>query len=597
MPIIMAVALLIGGCGEVYDDSKLWEEIDKINDRLDDLEERCDMINEDMAALHAIVAALEEQDFVTSVVPEMVGDQMIFTITFRYGEPVTIAIRPEFNSPMPEIGVSKDEADGCYYWTLNGEWLMDSEGNRVKARGEEVATPKLKIENGLWWISYDEGASWEELGVVEGGSGDSIFKGVTIEGNNVHFELADGTVIVVPMAGGDHISFLDPNVKLVCVLNWDTDGDRELSFEEAAAVTDLGNAFSGTSIMMFDELQYFTALTRVADEAFSNCTALRKLTLPEGITAIGKSAFYRCLNLQEIVMPDGITEIGTGAFGSCGVEYLTLPSNLKIIGPDAFMWSSLVELTLPASVESVGERAFYDCPQLTVVDMSKLSIETLPKSIFEDSPVLQTVALPSSLRTIDGRAFAGSGLSELVVPEGTEAINYNAFENCDNLSELTLPSTLVKFAGFKFSYKAVPLTLNINCENGGMNFSCDYNPIAEINFADNITTIGCFAGAGWLEELSLPESVVSIDDEAFLNSSIREVTIPENVTYIGHGAFYTEDLETVYMKPLTPPVLETPQYDANFYYATTIYVPAESYELYSTREDWYYLWDKITVWE
>ena len=95
------------------------------------------------------------------------------------------------------------------------------------------------------------------------------------------------------------IYFHDSAVKAICVANWDTDGDGELSNDEAAAVTSIGTVFRGnTTITSFSELLYFTSLTSLtcADGygTFQGCYNLELINLPSSLTTIGKYAFYDC---------------------------------------------------------------------------------------------------------------------------------------------------------------------------------------------------------------------------------------------------------------------------------------------------------------
>jgi hypothetical protein len=108
------------------------------------------------------------------------------------------------------------------------------------------------------------------------------------------------------------ITFQDSTAKSICTFYWDENDDGELSYDEAAAVTDLGIAFKGSSMLIFNELKYFTGITTIADNAFSGCVSLAEITLPEQIEIIGSSAFSGCSNLKELVIPERVEEIGKG---------------------------------------------------------------------------------------------------------------------------------------------------------------------------------------------------------------------------------------------------------------------------------------------
>ena len=108
------------------------------------------------------------------------------------------------------------------------------------------------------------------------------------------------------------ITFQDSTAKSICTFYWDENEDGELSYDEAAAVTDLGTAFKGSSILVFNELKNFTSLTSIADNAFSGCVSLAEITLPEQIGIIGSYAFSGCSNLKELVIPERVEEIGKG---------------------------------------------------------------------------------------------------------------------------------------------------------------------------------------------------------------------------------------------------------------------------------------------
>ena len=103
------------------------------------------------------------------------------------------------------------------------------------------------------------------------------------------------------------ISFADAKVKELCVANWDSNNDDELTEAEAAAVTVLGEVFKGKEIKSFDELKYFKGLTDIGVYAFKDCSGLTSITIPNSVTNIGDYAFYGCSGLTSITIPNSVT--------------------------------------------------------------------------------------------------------------------------------------------------------------------------------------------------------------------------------------------------------------------------------------------------
>lgn len=121
--------------------------------------------------------------------------------------------------------------------------------------------------------------------------------------------MADGTVITISKTGQsvdpNIIQFADENVKKLCVGMWDTNGDLELSYDEAATVTSLGTTFTGNSeIQIFNELKHFTGLT-VLDDAFSGCSNLWKVTIPVNVESMTFNNFKGCSSLEMITFEKG----------------------------------------------------------------------------------------------------------------------------------------------------------------------------------------------------------------------------------------------------------------------------------------------------
>ena len=373
------------------------------------LQRLCNETNTNLSALQTIVTALQNNDYITSVDPLTENGKVVgYTIKFAKSNPIVIYNGKDgADGNTPVIGVKKD-TDGIYYWTLDGEFIV-VDGLKIKAQGtdgnngvdgSDGVTPKLEIREGYWWISYDNGTNWTQLGKATGEDGkdaDSIK--ITQDENNVYFELADGTIITISKTGqsSNFITFEDINVKLVCLKNWDTNGDGELSYEEAAAVTSIGTLFKeNTDIISFKELEYFTNLTAIDDNAFYHCDNLVSIVIPKNVKTIGKSVFYPNItgigpgrpesishsSLASIILPDGLISIGANAFFSC---------------------ANLSNITIPQSVLTIEDFAFHSCKKLTSVTVTN---GTIGKSAFSFCDNLVNVTIGNGVTEIGQSAFA-----------------------------------------------------------------------------------------------------------------------------------------------------------------------------------------------
>ena len=328
------------------------------------LQRLCNETNTNLSALQTIVTALQNNDYITSVDPLTENGKVVgYTIKFAKSNPIVIYNGKDgADGNTPVIGVKKD-TDGIYYWTLDGEFIV-VDGQKIKAQGtdgnngadgSDGVTPKLEIREGYWWISYDNGTNWTQLGKATGEDGkdaDSIK--ITQDENNVYFELADGTVITISKTGQSAdpniIQFEDALVKAICITNWDKNEDGALSYEEAAAVTTIGTEFSEKGIYAFNELQYFTGLTSIPNDAFLNCNELLSIKLPDNIISINVAAFRGCASLKKIHIPANVESIKLQAFYGC---------------------ISLISIDIPASVKTIQAGAFSNCRKLASVTFEK----------------------------------------------------------------------------------------------------------------------------------------------------------------------------------------------------------------------------------
>ena len=467
----------------------------------------CNQMNTNITSLQTIVNALQNHDYITSCTPLMDnGVQIGYTISFaRTGSIVIYHGKDGQNGSdgedgkdgadgkdgsTPIIGVKQD-IDNIYYWTLNGEWLLDDSGNKIKAVGEDGRdgqdgtdgtngsngsngqdgqdgedgtdgrdgvdgiTPRLKIENDYWYVSYDEGATWIELGRatgedgtdgsdgVDGEDGDSIFSSVTQDEEYVYFNLADGTMITLPKHDKENIQFEDLQVKAICCKNWDTNNDGELSYAEAIAVNKIGTKFKdNTNIIAFTELKYFTGITEISASAFEGCTSLWKVVIPTNVTKIGNRAFLNCTGMDNISLPEYITSIGKESFSGC---------------------TSLTSVKIPNSVVSIGTKAFYNCKSManvyTTEGLGNISVPEL--GAFSDctgrvyiNGNIQDGYAPEGYNATWYGLFFSSKFTEAIIGENVTQIGAYAFYESTSLQNVYLkPTTPPSIGTMAFCYK------------------------------------------------------------------------------------------------------------------------------------------------
>lgn len=164
------------------------------------LRTRVNQMNTNLASLQAIVTSLQQNDYIVSVTPWTEdGEQVGYVLNLSKSGPVILYARerPSSETRAPQIGLRQD-ADGLWYWTLGDEWLLDEAGEKVRASGLDGTTPQIKTEGGSWWVSYDDGSSWEPIGSA-GMPGNGAFCEVELTSETiVTLILADGTEIAIP---------------------------------------------------------------------------------------------------------------------------------------------------------------------------------------------------------------------------------------------------------------------------------------------------------------------------------------------------------------------------------------------------------------
>ena len=205
-----------------YDDTDIREKIDDLDGRVTTLETLCTELHSNLSALTTLVQAMQKGDYVVSVSPLIEdGVEVGYRIVFKESGVVDLYHGKDgadgedgkdgangadgkdgangqdgangTDGHTPVLG-TKQDTDGAYYWTIDGEWVLDGEGNKIPLV-TVGATPQLKIEDETWFVSYDDGKTWEELGAAVAVG----IKDIKEENGELVIIMADGTVIAVPL--------------------------------------------------------------------------------------------------------------------------------------------------------------------------------------------------------------------------------------------------------------------------------------------------------------------------------------------------------------------------------------------------------------
>lgn len=195
--ILLSLACMGLAVSSCYDDSELWESVSGLESRVKTLETLCSEMNTNISSLQDLAAAVQKGGYITEVTPLTEnGVEVGYKVTLNDGRMVTIYHGKNSSAGnAPQIGVKQD-SDGKYYWVVGGEWIKDDKGNKVPV--SSGTTPKIKVENGKWYVSYDGGTTWEELGAATA-SDTCLFDDVTYTNGVLTLKFADGNVLSFPI--------------------------------------------------------------------------------------------------------------------------------------------------------------------------------------------------------------------------------------------------------------------------------------------------------------------------------------------------------------------------------------------------------------
>ena len=379
----------------------------------------------------------------------------------------------------------------------------------------------------------------------------------------------------------------------------------------------------------------------IAESAFSSCTGLTSITIPNSVTTIERYAFSGCSGLTSIDIPNSVTSIGNSAFSSCtGLTSITIPNSVTSIGSEAFSGcTGLASVNLPNSMTSISIRMFFGCTGLISVNIPN-SVITIGYSAFSGCSNLAYISIPNSVTVVSEGAFEGTawydnqpegliyaGLvaykykgtmpsgTSIILEEGTKGITGGAFRGCAGLTNIDIPNSVI-FIGLGAFYETTWYNTYWNAQPNGV----IYAGLVAIGYKGELSNgviilkdgtrgIGEWAFGTFEQE----KGNISTSLGYYYPNALLSVVIPNSVTYIGTGAFENcfnltsiemgnsvsaiddeafrscSSVQDIYCYAPVPPLcLKTyDEYSNNFTdYSATLHVPAASLAAYFTAPVW-----------
>ena len=332
-------------------------------------------------------------------------------------------------------------------------------------------------------------------------------------------------------------------------------------------------AFSGCSTIKTIVLP--DTITTIGNNAFQN-SGIESINIGENIIAIGSNAFSGCTNLESIDlssmdMNTSGASLGANIFnGATKLKEVLLPKNIKSIPQSMFMGCvKLEEFTISETVTTLGNSSFSGCSSLESVQVLG-NLQSIGESAFYECKLLEEFTLPSTLTSIGASAFYNTGLKDITIPSGMTTIGNYAFMGCKalynvcNLSSLSIKAGQTTYGYVGYYAKSIHTNINDKAylvKNGDFEFLIDKGTVYLMNYlgdkntkkdltlpstvtyenntyTEYIIDKNCFRSASYINTVIIPSSVTKIEDNAFYSSGITGIQFLGNsIEYVGANAF------------------------------------------------------------
>lgn len=439
---------------------------------------------------------------------------------------------------------------------------------------EAAEVMEAAVEETVEFVAWEEAALEELVLEEQSGMSENDIMRMSVElaggsfGEGLRWSLDDAGVLTIS-GNGPMPDWVHSGVSYPVDAPWAPLYSDVLSIVIESGVTRIGNrAFYFLRNAAAVEIP--DTVISIGEGAFLRCSALKSVIIPDSVADIGTAAFSGS-GLNNVQLSSGITVIRDRVFNETGITQIQIPNGVTQIGASAFSHSGLTSITLPDSVAEIGESAFYACTGLKNVELGK-GVVTIGDSAFESCRITD-IFFPDGLLSIGADAFLNCGkyhtglrtyvmnsaavsdirnwLEISFANETSNPLTQGAYLSIDGteVRSITVPDGIHTINAYAFFKYGLLNSVTFNREITSIGRCAFYGTaVRNLEIPGSVAELerGAFGKCSMLSSVQFEEGLQTIGHTAFQDCNrLTEITIPDSVTTIGESAFVGVELETL----------------------------------------------------